>query len=149
VIAQLVDMIYAVEQRDHDSIAQFLRRDGGKGLLERHRLDGDPDDIVRLIEPIGDPHRRLEGPERLTFDGQPIGVVVSTDRTSRVTGWPAFASAPPTSPPTPPAPRTACRIAHPHVLVTCSYGRWRVLDTRYLNISRCTRRYVAFSSPRP
>jgi hypothetical protein len=75
-VAQPFDMIYAVEQRDHDSIAQFFRRDGGKGLLERCRLYGDPDDIVRLIEPIGDSHRRLEGPERLTFDGQPLRVLV-------------------------------------------------------------------------
>jgi hypothetical protein len=71
-------MIYAVEQRYHDAISEFLRRDGGNGLLERRRLYGDPHDIVRLIEPIGNPHRRLEGPERLTFDGQSLRVVVST-----------------------------------------------------------------------
>src|SRR5215203_7049990 len=37
-------------------------------------------------------------------------------RTSKVTGWPVFASAPPTSPPTPPAPRTAYRIVRLHRL---------------------------------
>jgi hypothetical protein len=47
-----------------------------KRRLERHCLDGDPYDIKLSIEPIGDLHRRLEGPERLTLDGQLIRVVV-------------------------------------------------------------------------
>src|SRR5215210_2972261 len=70
-------MVHAVEQWD-DAIAQFLRSDSAKCRLERRRLDGDPDDIkLSSIEPIGDPHRCLEGPERLALDGQPLGIVVS------------------------------------------------------------------------
>jgi hypothetical protein len=70
-------MVHAVEQWHDDAIAQFLRRDGAKSRLECRRLDGDPDDIKLFIEPVGDPHRCLEDPERLTLDPQPLGIVVS------------------------------------------------------------------------
>jgi len=66
-------VVDAVEQRHHDAAAQLLRRDGTKGLLERRRLDGDPDDVEPSIEPVGDPYRRLEAPERLALDAQPRG----------------------------------------------------------------------------
>jgi hypothetical protein len=75
-VAELFDMIYAVEQRHDDAIAQFLRRDSAKCRLERRCLDGDPHDIKLSIEPIGDLHRCLESPERLTLDAQPAGIVI-------------------------------------------------------------------------
>src|SRR5215218_8019608 len=70
-------MVHAVEQRHDDAIAQFLRGDGTKCRLECRCLDGDPDDIKLSIEPIGDPHRCLEGPERLALDTLPLGIVIS------------------------------------------------------------------------
>src|SRR5918997_2181826 len=76
-LAQLTDMVYAVEQRHHDAIAQPVRRDGVECGLERRRLDGDPNDVELPLEPIGDLYRRLEGPQRLAPDGQPLGVVIS------------------------------------------------------------------------
>src|SRR5215211_1168242 len=69
-------MVHAVEQRHDDAVIQFLRSDGTMCRLERCCLDGDPDDIKLSIEPIGDPHRRLERPERLTLDGKPHGIVI-------------------------------------------------------------------------
>src|SRR5918999_741987 len=69
-------MVHAVEQWHDDAIAQFFRRDSANCRLERRCLDGDPDDIKLSIEPIGDLHRCLEGPERLTLDAQPLGIVV-------------------------------------------------------------------------
>src|SRR3712207_2872210 len=70
-------MVHAVEQRHDDTIAQFLRSDSTKCRLERRCLDGDPDDIELSIEPIGDLHLCLEGPERLTLDAHPLGVLVA------------------------------------------------------------------------
>ena len=70
-------MVHAVEQWDDDAIAQFLRRDGVKCRFERRRLDRDPDDIELPLEAISDPHRRLEAPERLALNAQPLGIVVS------------------------------------------------------------------------
>src|SRR3712207_6644709 len=69
-------MVHAVEQWHDDAIAQSLRSDSTKCCLERRCLDGDPDDIELSIEPIGDLHRCLEGPEGLTLDAQPLGIVV-------------------------------------------------------------------------
>src|SRR5918911_3690792 len=69
-------MVYTIEQWHDDTIAQFLRCDSAKCRLERCCLDGDPDDIKVSIEPVGDLHRCLEGPERLTLDTQPLGIVI-------------------------------------------------------------------------
>ena len=69
-------MVYTVEQWHDDTIAQFIRRDSAKCCLERCCLDGDPDDIKLSIESIGDLHRCLEAPERLTLDGKPLRIVV-------------------------------------------------------------------------
>src|SRR5215212_1979548 len=69
-------MVYTVEQRHEDTIAQFLRTDSAKCCLERRCLDGYPHDIKVSIEPISDPYRCLEGPERLTLDTQPLGIVI-------------------------------------------------------------------------
>src|SRR5215213_17313 len=79
-LAQPSDMVYSVEQRHHDATAQLLQSDGVECRLERHRLDGDPNDVELPLEPIGNLYRRLEGPERLALDLQPLGVVVSAAR---------------------------------------------------------------------
>jgi hypothetical protein len=75
-LAELSDMIHAVEQRHEDAIVQYLRGDSSKCCLERRCLDGDPDDIKVFIEQIGDLHRCLEAPERLTLDAQPPRIVI-------------------------------------------------------------------------
>jgi hypothetical protein len=75
-VAELFDMIHAVEQRHNDAITQFLRRDSTKCRLERRCLDGDLHDIKVSIEQIGHLHRCLESPERLTLDAQPPGIVI-------------------------------------------------------------------------
>src|SRR5215212_7159079 len=80
-------MVYTIEQWHDDTIAQFLRCDSAKCRLERCCLDGDPDDIKVSIEPIGDLHRCLEGPERLTLDTQPLGVVVFTSGSHEQGHW--------------------------------------------------------------
>ena len=69
-LAEMFDMIYAVEQRHEDAIAQFLWRDSTKCRLERRCLDRDPHDIKVSIEQIGDLHRCLESSEHLTLDSQ-------------------------------------------------------------------------------
>jgi hypothetical protein len=74
--AEPFDMIYAVEQRHDDAVAQFLWRDSAKCHLERRCLDGDPHDIKVSVEQIGDLHRCLESPERLTPDAQPPGIEI-------------------------------------------------------------------------
>src|SRR5918994_5052811 len=75
-LAELFDMIHAVEQRHDDAIAQFLRRDSTKCRLERRCLDGDPHDIKVSIKQIGDLHRCLESSEHLTLDAHLPGIVI-------------------------------------------------------------------------
>src|SRR5215212_3480275 len=75
-LAELFDMIHAVEQRHEDAIAQFLRRYSTKCRLKRRCFDGDPHDIKLSIEQIRDLHRCLESSEHLTLDAQPPGIVI-------------------------------------------------------------------------
>src|SRR5215212_8757218 len=74
-------MIYAIYQRHQDAISQYFRRNGAKCRFERGRLYRDPDDVKLLVEPIGDPYRCLEVPERLALNAQALGVVIHPART--------------------------------------------------------------------
>jgi hypothetical protein len=73
-------MVYTVEQRHHDATAQFLLGDGVKCRLERRRLDGDPNDVERLVKPLGHPYGNLERPERFALNVQHLRIVPSAAR---------------------------------------------------------------------
>src|SRR5215212_7146315 len=74
-------MIYAIYQRHQDAISQYFRSNGAKRRFERSRLYRDPDDVKLLVEPIGDPYRRLKVPERLALNAQALGVAIPPART--------------------------------------------------------------------
>src|SRR5215212_9127499 len=74
-------MIYAIYQRHQDATSQYFRRNVAKCRFERGRLYRDPDDVKLIVEPISDPYRGLEVPERLALNAQALGVVILPPRT--------------------------------------------------------------------